>query len=372
MDHIVGQTRAIETLQAALRGGRVHHAFIFHGPVGVGKFTTAVAFARILLCHNPITALSECVAACGDCESCRLIPASREPSSGVGTSVASTHPDLHLVNKELALFSDNRETREKKLTSIPREVLEQRVLEPVQRSAMLRHNKVVVIDEAELINATGQNLLLKTLEEPPAGTYIILVTSSEHELFVTIRSRCQRVAFLPLPDKVVRAWIEKHAGGWPAPSRAWLEDYAGGSLGRAALAVEYDLSQWAQRVLPAIDAAATGRYPVDLGATMAAFMDAFAKTWVERHEKASKEAANKFAASLMWSLVTRHACLRLRELAAKVKPDDPVASEASLEPWVCVIDAVGEAEREIDTNMNMGLVADHLVSRLFRGIARVG
>lgn len=372
MDHIVGQTRAIETLQLALRGGRVHHAFIFHGPAGVGKFTTAVAFARILLCHSPITDLSGRVAACGVCGSCRLIPAVHEPSSGVDTRVVSTHPDLHLVNKELALFSDNKETREKKLASIPREVLEQRVLEPVQRSAMLRHNKVVVIDEAELINATGQNLLLKTLEEPPAGTYIILVTSSEHELFVTIRSRCQRVAFLPLPDKVVRAWIEKHAGGWSAPSRAWLEDFAGGSLGRAALAVEYDLSQWAQRVLPAIDAAATGRYPADLGAAMAAFMDTFAKTWVERHEKASKDAANKFAATLMWTMVTRHACLRLRELAAKVKPDDPVASESSLEPWVSVIDAVGEAEREIDTNMHMGLVADHLVSRLFRGMARVG
>ena len=52
MDHVIGQQRAIEMLQSALRSDRLHHAFVFHGPSGVGKFTTAVAFARLLLCHD--------------------------------------------------------------------------------------------------------------------------------------------------------------------------------------------------------------------------------------------------------------------------------------------------------------------------------
>ncbi|MCE9591269.1 MAG: hypothetical protein K8S99_12170 [Planctomycetes bacterium] len=362
MDHIIGQSRAIDVLQSSLRSGRVPHAFIFHGPAGVGKFTTALGFARVMLCHEPANDLSGNVAACGACESCKLIP------DRPGAAASSAHPDLHLVVKELALYSEDRQTRERKLSNIPLAVLEQHVLQPVSRSALLRHNKVVVVDEAELIDARGQNLLLKTLEEPPAGTYVVLVTSSEHELLPTIRSRCQRVAFLPLPEETIRAWAEEHAHAWSPQSRAWLTDFAGGSLGRAALAVEYDLGRWAQRVLPAIDAAAQGKYPSDLGGAMGAMMDEFAKSWVDRHEKASKDAANKLGASLMWAVITHYARRKMQTLAAKVKPDDPVAAESSLEPWAGVIDAVNDAEREIDANVQMSLASDHLVSRLFRGM----
>lgn len=366
MDQIMGQSRAMDALQSALQSGRIHHAFIFHGPTGVGKFTTAVAFARVLLCHAATTDLAGRVTACGACESCRLIP-----ESPAGAARAA-HPDLHLVAKELALFSDDRTTRERKLTNIPLAVLEQHVMVPVYRSAQLRHNKVVVIDEADLMDIRGQNLLLKTLEEPPEGTYIILVTDSEHEMLPTIRSRCQRVGFLPLPDEVLRAWVDEHTATWPAQSRAWLVDFSGGSFGRAALAVEYELSRWAHCVLPALDAAEAGRYPTDLGAAIGAMMEEFAKTWVERHEKASKDAANKLAATLMWAMITRYACGKVRAQAAKVEAGDPVAGDAALEPWLAVIDAVTEAEREIGANVNMTMVADHMVSRMFRGLSRVG
>src|SRR5690606_4650358 len=123
-------------------------------------------------------------------------------------ALAWPHPDLHVVTKELARYSEDRSTRERKLTQIPVDVLRTELIEPVYRAAQMGHGKVFIVDEAELLNDAGQNAMLKTLEEPPAGTTIILVTSIQDRLLPTIRSRCQRVAFVPLPDSVVSRWLQ--------------------------------------------------------------------------------------------------------------------------------------------------------------------
>ncbi len=249
---------------------------------------------------------------CGDCESCRLLGTRAAGSD----TAARAHPDFHVVTKELARFSDDRSTRERKLITIPFEVLRTSLLEPVYRSAQLGHAKVVIVDEADLIDPRGQNILLKTLEEPPANTYLILVTSSEDKLLPTIRSRCQRVAFLPLPEEIVSRWIGGHAKDWSAAQRRWLVQFAGGSLGRAAMAVQYNLAEWSTLVLPAIEQAAQGRFPAGLGTTIAKCIDEFAKRWVEEHENASKDAANRLAGSLMWTMISQHARGKLAELTA--------------------------------------------------------
>ncbi len=204
MDKILGQARAIDMLQAALRTGHAHHAYVFHGSAGVGKFTTAKAFAKIILCHDPQTDLGGRVIACGGCASCRLLRG--ESGSAQNSGV---HPDFLVVTKELARFSDDRKIRERKQLTIPVEVLESQFIEPIHRAPQLRHNKVLVIDEAELIDSRGQNLLLKTLEEPPAGMYLILVTASEDKLLPTIRSRCQRHRLRPAAvDEVLDRWLK--------------------------------------------------------------------------------------------------------------------------------------------------------------------
>lgn len=362
MDEILGQSRAIDVLQAALQSGRVHHAFVFHGPAGVGKFTTAKAFARVLLCHDARRDLGGRMTACGACESCRLL-------GGEGDQSAKAHPDFHVVRKELAKFSDDKQIRDRKLLTIPVDVLESRLLVPVYRAAQLRHNKVFIVDEAELIDPRGQNLLLKTMEEPPPGTFVILITSSEEKLLPTIRSRCQRVVFLPLPDGVVRKWIDEHAREMPAASKAWLLEFAGGSLGRAELALRNNLAEWAHAILPALDDAAKGKFAADLGSRIAERIDGFAKAWVDQHENASKEAANKLAASLMWVLISQHARQRLVSFAATVPTGDPAVGEEKLSPWVGVIDSLGAAEMEIGANVNLGIATDHLVSRIYRALA---
>ncbi len=274
------------------------------------------------------------------------------------------HPDLHVVTKELARYSDDATVRARKLTQIPAEVLRAYLLDPVQRAVRMTHGKVFIVDEAELLNPTGQNLLLKTLEEPPAGTTIILVTASEDRLLPTIRSRCHRIAFVPLPDEVVEQWLSRQAPDLLARDRQWILEFAGGSIGRAQLAVDYQLTEWAETVLPALDRMTQGKASGALGQEIAKRIDTFAKQWVDQHQNASKEAANNLAANLMGALITARARRRVTELAEQCEAGDPAGSEPTLEPWLGVIDAVERMRELLSSNVNLSLVCDHLVANM--------
>jgi len=212
---------------------------------------------------------------------------------------------------------------------------------------------------------TGQNKLLKTLEEPPEGTFLILVTASQERLLPTIRSRCQRVAFAPLPDAILDADLTARAPQLTAADRAALIEFADGSLGRARLALDYGLTAWAAQILPALDGMARGRIPVDLGRQFQQWIDGFATRWVQEHDNASKDAANKLAAALLWSLLARQA---RKNLAQAVAPGAPPHAQA----WLAAIDALADAERELAANVNLGLVCDHLVLTLARALDPAG
>jgi DNA polymerase III delta prime subunit len=409
MENILGQSRAIDILQAGLQTGRLHHAYIFHGPRGVGKYTAAREFARSLLCHDPQRDLAGRILACGGCASCKAMvapPPAIKPEGKRGgakrkasddeegeeeteTPITEAdafdrepHPDYHVIRKELAAMSSITELRKRKQMNIPIDLLRELMIggktmdgayhdSLAFKSPRLNHNKVFIIDEAELLDVTGQNALLKTLEEPSPGTFIILVTSSEDRLLATIRSRCQRVAFTALPESVVAVWVARHAAGITDHHAQWLARFSAGSLGRVELAVKYELYDWAKSVLPLVNAMRDGRYPAPLGAMMADLMKAFAERWVDEHRGASKDAANKQAAGLMWTLITQHARHKMVEQSARCEAGNPIAAELLLEPWVGVIDAVGGAERDLASNVNMGLVCDALVAAMHRSLAPV-
>ncbi|MEX0885485.1 MAG: DNA polymerase III subunit [Phycisphaeraceae bacterium] len=374
MDRILGQPQAVDVLQTQLASGRLHHAFIFHGPAGVGKFTTAIALARVLLCHDPVRDLAGRLAACGSCPSCRLMSqASEGAADDAGTATgdeapglesadfaAGAHPDLHVVTKELARYHDDKRIRDRKLTQIPVEVLRDTLLEPAYRAAALNHGKVFIVDEAELLNPTGQNLLLKTLEEPPAGTTLVLVTSSEDRLLPTIRSRCQRVAFVPLADEVVVQWLARAAPGMDEPERARVAAVASGSIGRAAMAAAYGLGEWVDVIDRQLADMAAAKPSGTLGGAMAERIDGFAQTWVKRHANASKEAANRLGAEQLFAVLAGYARQRLHGAAGRADGAD--ADE--LERWVAVIDAVQEARGMLDANVNLALVCDDLALRV--------
>lgn len=345
LDQILGQQRAIETLDAVVQSGRVHHAWIFHGPAGVGKFTTALAFAAIILDPETAPDLSG-----------RARP---DPESAVQQRLREgTHPDLHVIRKELALFSDNASVRNSKQMTIAKDVIDQRLLQPAYRAANLTGglvSKVFIVDEAELLdrstsNAVSQNALLKTLEEPPEGTVIILVTSSEDRLLPTIRSRAQRIAFSPLPVDAMQTWLNQSDLN-PGPHADWLIAYAAGSPGRLTEAVSTNLAAWHTALSPALSAADQGRYDPMLAPTMHSLVDDWAKAWVEQDDKRSKDAANRMALDRLFNMIAEHARTNLAE---------PKLASRALNQ----IEAVGRAETRLRANVQPALVLEGLAADL--------
>lgn len=356
LDAVVGHSRAKEILQSSMQSGRVHHAWIFHGPTGVGKLTTAVAFAATLLDPTTSAGLSG-----------ELAP--EEGSATQGLIRAGTHPDFRVVSKELAAVSRDERTRAGKQITLAIEVIREFVIEPASRSRSMgggsMAGKVFVIDEAELMDQRTQNVLLKTLEEPPAGCVIILVTSSEDRLLTTIRSRAQRVGFTALSEMEMQQWL--HASGLEVKGEelAFVLRFAGGSPGMAKLAVEQGLYAWQQTLGGMLDQAARGSFSPELGGAMAKLVDDRASEAVKGNPEASKDSANKAWARRMLGFVAEDARARLRSKGARAGVRvETLREDAGVARALRMLDAVSEAETQLGSNVNLGLLFENLAAQL--------
>jgi DNA polymerase-3 subunit delta' len=211
---ILGHERSIEQLERARVSERVAHAYLFHGPDGVGKQRVAFAFAQALNCEQPGQG------PCQECESCRKIS-------------RLTHPDVRLLASEASLVE--RELMEMPKGS-PSSQIKNAQLDEL--AGLFRHRpylgrtKVVVVDEADRMNINSQNRFLKTLEEPSADSVIILVSAHPNVLLPTIRSRCQALSFGPLPRDRVAGHLCEHFDLTLERAQV-LAAMAQGSLGRA-------------------------------------------------------------------------------------------------------------------------------------------
>lgn len=342
MRHIIGQDGAIEILQGALRAGRLHHAWIFHGPTGVGKRTTAEALAAVLLDPDASPNLAGMIEADPQGRTAHLI-------------AAGTHPDVHVISRRLAEFSSDPEIRRRKQTNISVGVVREFIVEPAARSgqghAGSLASKVFIIDEAEYLAVEGQNALLKTLEEPPPGTVLILITANEDVLEATIRSRCQRVAFSPLDDAAMEQWMNRAGITVDAAQRRWLLRFAEGAPGLAAQAMEHGLYDWFVLINPMICQIDEGGFPVEIGAVAAKLIETYAAAKVKANPNASKEAANRDAADFLFVLLAREVSERLnRTVVAGNDPDG----------YLAVLDLIHEAEGQLDSHLNVGQVLENL------------
>jgi len=222
---VIAQDRAVGALRAALRRGTIHHAYLFGGPEGVGKRLTAVRLAQAVNCTGgpggPEAFRDD---PCGACPACRKIDHAK----------GCVHPDVYLLEEERVMAKAGRwEPRGGRTPS--KEIVVDQVRDLTDHRLALRRfegrHRVVIVDPADAMNVQAQNALLKTLEEPPADTTLVLVSSSPDALLPTIRSRCLRVTFAPLPEAVVveRLVARKHEPGAARLAAA----LSGGSLGRA-------------------------------------------------------------------------------------------------------------------------------------------
>lgn len=396
MDNIIGQPGAIDMLSRQVQQGRLHHAYIFHGPSGVGKFTTALSLAQLALCHDRQTDLTGRPSACGVCPSCRVMKMtdlreqaddddadetkssrgkgkgkSKRKGAGQIDVPAVSHPDVQIITRRLAAVSSNSDLRRRKMVNLPIDLLREymvggntgdgRYHEPVAfRAASLGHGRAFIIDEAELLDQYGQNALLKTLEEPAPGSLNILVCRDEQALLPTVRSRCHRVGFARLSDEAVRKRLEKLEPGLSEAERSWLVRFADGSFGRLELAVAYDLAQWGRQLSPRLEHILHGKSAGDLGSVIHSLIDGFAGEYVDGQANASKESANQMAVDLMWSSLARFAREQLRKQADQCTADDPVAADARVEPWIGIIDELSRARTWLRSNVNLALVCEHV------------
>jgi DNA polymerase-3 subunit delta' len=169
LSDIAGQNQATALLLRAVASGRLAHALLFDGPDGVGKRSAALGLGLALCCPASPNL------GCGDCDVCRRI-------------LSGQHPDVRVLAPETNQF----------LIEQAKDVVALASTRPHEAPA-----RVLVIDKADCLNPSAANCLLKTLEEPLPGNFIVLVTSAPARLLPTIRSRCQRIRFVGIPPAIL-------------------------------------------------------------------------------------------------------------------------------------------------------------------------
>lgn len=204
---IEGQPQAVEVLRRAAGGNRMAHAYLFAGPLGVGKATSARIMAAALNCENTPGE------GCRDpgCDSCHKFEHGH-------------HPDLIVLRAEgMYIKIDQVRAVEEMLSFAPHEG---------------RH-RMVLIDGADQLNTNAANALLKSVEEPRPRTMFVLSSAAPHRVTPTLVSRCQRVRFVPLPTDVVLRLLKRHSEASDEECQA-AAALAEGSVQRAMRLLEGD------------------------------------------------------------------------------------------------------------------------------------
>lgn len=207
-DGVRGHDLQVEMFRRAIARGRLAHAYLLIGPSGIGKRLFARTVAQCLFCERiPDTQLD----ACGECPSCRQMQ-------------AGTHPDLLTIGLPegkrilpISLIVGDEATRGRS-----------GLCYEIAMAPMSAGRRIAIIDNAEAMNEEAANALLKTLEEPPPGSVLFLLTPDTEPILPTIRSRCQPVRFSPLGRDDLLALLRQE--GLDAGGDSDVIEMAGGSL----------------------------------------------------------------------------------------------------------------------------------------------
>jgi DNA polymerase III subunit delta' len=226
---ILGHDAVVERFRRALNRERLASTFLFVGPRGIGKHSIALRLAQALLCQaRPIEQLNPC----GSCDSCLQV-------------LAATHPDLLLIAKP----ADKSFIPLSLLIGDDQHRMRAGLCHDIALRPFYGHRKVAIIDDADDLNEEGANALLKTLEEPPPRSVLILVGTTADKQLPTIRSRCQIVRFQSLGVAEIAELLVAQGlveGGEEAQRLARLSQ---GSLAGAAELADDELSTFRDQFL---------------------------------------------------------------------------------------------------------------------------
>jgi len=260
-DRVVGQERAIATLNAAV--ARPVHAYLFVGPAGTGKAAAAVGFAAALLCPNDPPD--------GTCDSCRRI-------------LSGLHPDVVQVEREGASIS----------IDAAREVTRIAATSPVEGE-----RKVIILHDFHLVKESGP-ALLKTIEEPPPTSFFVILAEHLPPELVTIASRCVRIEFAALSEVRIAEQLESEGAD---PLRAsHLAQASGGRLDRARLLAADEMFEDRREAWRAVPSRldGTGATAAAIADELMALLDSSVAPLSARHatERAALEERNARAAEV--------------------------------------------------------------------------
>ncbi|HEX6767828.1 MAG TPA: DNA polymerase III subunit delta' [Candidatus Binatia bacterium] len=253
-NEFIGHHRQVELLRLALASGRLHHAYLFVGPEGIGKRTLAIALAKAV--HCSVSAADFC----GSCANCRRI-------------AEGNHPDVRLIEP----LAGKKEISIQQVRDFEREL---------NYRSFTGKRKIIIIDPATLMNLASQNALLKTLEEPPQDSLMVLIASSAGGLLPTVRSRCLRISFAPLARGDVIHYLRTNQG-MTGDEVEFLAAMSMGSIG-AAMGLDKEAFVEKRRIWAGIVGALKGgdyRAAVDAAETLAGNRDdalkffAWAQSW---------------------------------------------------------------------------------------------
>jgi DNA polymerase-3 subunit delta' len=179
--NVIGHDEAMKALENALASQRMPHAWLFTGPESVGKLTAALEFAAALNCTSEPKP-------CGECQACR-------------STLAGNHPDVEIVAPggicDEPEHRDHSDSRDLRICQI------RRLEKLLSLSPYSGGRRVAIVDGADTLHVEAANAFLKTLEEPPADSVIILLAEREERLPDTVLSRCQRLPFRPVNREVI-------------------------------------------------------------------------------------------------------------------------------------------------------------------------
>ena len=312
---LVGHDRPLEQLRRAASRGRLGHAFLFVGPSGIGKRRLARHVAQGLLCETrPAPALDPC----GECAGCRQVE-------------ADSHPD----------FTEAGKPEDK--NQFPIELMHDLCARVSLKPARGKY-KILVIDDADSFNEESANCFLKTLEEPPPGSIIILLATSVETQLPTVVSRCQTIRFHELSEDEAAGVLIKLGFAPDMTEATKLARLADGSVGLAAELAGDDWQRMRRRIVDGLGGLPDGN--VALASSIAEFV-----------EEAGKEAAAK-----------RARVRRLVRLAVGFYRDCLSAKETGRQPGDSDQDAISTTVARLDSDAIVDLIercldADYHIAR---------
>jgi DNA polymerase-3 subunit delta' len=345
---IEGHDDVVERFRRALARGRLASSFLFAGPSGIGKRAFAMTLAQALLCQ---TRPEEAMDPCHACPSCAQV-------------AAGSHPDVDVVAKPegksdipLALLIGDDEHRRR-----------EGLCHNIALKPYLGGRKVAVIDDADDLNEEGANALLKTLEEPPPRSVLILIGTTPAKQLPTIRSRCQLVRFRPLPpESVASLLVSKGYVSDPAEARR-LAELGEGSVGRALEMADPAFQAFRNTLVehlcrPVLD-------PLPLAQAVAAFVDAAGKEAPARRARLRQAVA--FAADYYRQLLhVQVGCVQRTASPQRpvgfTHPTDSGPGPAAAEAAATRLERCLAAAAQIDRNANQSTLIECWLDDLAAG-----